>query len=75
MQKRVLLLCLVIVLSLGVVFSLVGNPANGDTWSHQFTFPRRAGLYVHSSQWPLTFQVIHGKRGSIASFGRMEYDW
>lgn len=71
MQKRVLLLCVVIVLGLGAVFSLVGNPIDGNIWDHKFG---RFSLFVKPSYWPSTFQAIHHKRGIRVDFGRVEYD-
>lgn len=83
MVKRTLLFSTVLVVAvvlLGGLFTLIGNPVNGDTWSHQLQPSNQGSFYVNSSQsqlYPLSVKSHLGSdhKGNILTMGRIFYVW
>lgn len=76
MAKRILFFCSITIAAialLGVLFSLIGNPINGDTWSRQFH--NGSALYISSHSAPLSIGTHANNQAVSIRFGHVEYLW
>ncbi len=81
MAKRILLFSIALVAAvvfLGGIFAFIGNPVNGDTWSHPL--PGQSGINVDSHRmplWPLSIRRHIGKHGdgNVVTLGHIYYIW